>query len=703
MEDAYHCQIAAVLPGFQNRRLFAALTLPVMSRAFAEGRGVFGEASSEENVSKYAHTGAKQRINALRADQGSQAQHQPRQQHEQDPARPPRDVVPGYRTTPGLGAGTAPTPVAQGTPPGYAWVDTAQFSRLGQSGLFIHQPLTGFPTAAPTVFPTQDAQAADQLPAEADSSFASFLESPFSSLPPEVSATYRLPNVDTFLPDTFFDRPFDAAAPLGPVGEMGIGGMPGGMLGGFSGLGFLHPSPPSWGGSNSSSPLVLPTQPNITTQPSQSSLRSSQPLLTPVSQRSPPPVQTATPIPSPLSDSILIPHIALFFERLHPIMPIFTRSWLFSRLDRSEHHQDPQFAAMLLSMSALALTQPVQASEPSLPEKRAQAGHLLEESCRMRSSALFAQHASIDMVLTSFYVFACLFGMKEDNAAWFRLTEAVTLGQLLKLHVPGSYEGLEKGERERRLRTYWILCITERAYALQRGHGITFRGRPSQDMGAIASKLQVGELDDFPVRHLKLFDSVDEDFIDCWNGRCAGRTCTTLDVARALALHKQLSESLDSADTSNQESFEVLSSLTSAWKRGEIQSADVLITQQWLLNRLWRLCMSHGLISPSASEPALRVDLPVTIAHAALAICNKLSMTSIEAHGIGYLEKLYDIAATLAVLNQYAPEVVSRLTEDGLSVSQLLAEYVALFRRFRGGDHPFMGKLLEAIGHLLPP
>ncbi|KZT55093.1 hypothetical protein CALCODRAFT_409741, partial [Calocera cornea HHB12733] len=387
----------------------------------------------------------------------------------------------------------------------------------------------------------------------------------------------------------------------------------------------------------------------------------------------------------------LIPHIALFFERLHPIMPIFTRAWLFARLDRSEHQQDPQFAALLLAMSALALTQPVQASEQAaVPEQQARARQLLEEACRMRASALFGQHATIDAVLTSFYIFACLFGMKEDNAAWFRLTEAVTLGQLLKLHLPGSYEGLEKGERERRLRTYWILCITEsRAYALQRGHPITFRGRPSQTMDAVSGGLQIGELDDFPVRHLKLFDSVDEDFIDCWNGRCAGRACRTLDAARALALHKQLSEPLEGAHTPSQESFEVFSSLTSTWKRGEIQSADVLITQQWLLNRLWRLAMSHGLIDPAASEPALRVDAPVTLAHAALAICNRLSMPSIEAHGIGYLEKLYDIATTLAVLSQYAPEVVSQPTEDGLSVSQLLAEYVALFRRFRGGDHPF--------------
>ena len=50
--------------------------------------------------------------------------------------------------------------------------------------------------------------------------------------------------------------------------------------------------------------------------------------------------------------------------------------------------------------------------------------------------------------MTSFYMFACLFGMREDNAAWFRLHEAVCVGHLLKLHVPSAYESLERDEQE---------------------------------------------------------------------------------------------------------------------------------------------------------------------------------------------------------------------------------------------------------------
>lgn len=74
----------------------------------------------------------------------------------------------------------------------------------------------------------------------------------------------------------------------------------------------------------------------------------------------------------------------------------------------------------------------------------------------------FGKCPTLDMILTSFYMFACFFGIGEDEAAWFRLREAITLGQILKLHEPSAYEPIDHDERERRLRTYWILAITER-------------------------------------------------------------------------------------------------------------------------------------------------------------------------------------------------------------------------------------------------
>ena len=136
-----------------------------------------------------------------------------------------------------------------------------------------------------------------------------------------------------------------------------------------------------------------------------------------------PGVGVEDPFEAPLSDSLLIPNIASFFERLHPIMPVFSRSWLFDRIDRDEHRTCPAFAAMLLAMSALAMVQPVKTSERSARSVRfLRARGLLEESAKTGASLLLGQGHTLDAVLTSFYTFACLFGLQEHGAAAFRLS-----------------------------------------------------------------------------------------------------------------------------------------------------------------------------------------------------------------------------------------------------------------------------------------
>lgn len=169
------------------------------------------------------------------------------------------------------------------------------------------------------------------------------------------------------------------------------------------------------------------------------------------------------PEPDLLADSILIPAIASFFERLHPIMPIFTRSWILDRIDKDEHRSQPSLAAMLLALSSLAKIQPVKAADRiSRSQRNEQAKSLLEQSVKLRANAFLGRTHSLDEVLASFYSFATLFGMQEHDAATFRLREAITLAQLMKLNVHESYMFLDHGEQERRLRTYWLLCITER-------------------------------------------------------------------------------------------------------------------------------------------------------------------------------------------------------------------------------------------------
>ncbi|CAD6915048.1 unnamed protein product, partial [Tilletia controversa] len=459
----------------------------------------------------------------------------------------------------------------------------------------------------------------------------------------------------------------------------------------------------------------------------------------------------------PLSESVLLPHIGLYFQRLHPIMPVFSRSWIFSKLDRGEQFSDVDFGSMLLAMSALALIQPQEAKERASAEMRvAKARALLEESVRLRNAVLFGQTPTLEATMTSFYVFACLFGLGEDNPAWFRLHEAVALGLLLKLHKPEAYADLQRDEQERRLRAYWLLVITERAYSLQRGHSLGFRGHPEKTTRTLRRQFGLEELEDFPHLQLKLFDAVDEDFVDCWNGRCGavllasggavgpagagagagagavggGAACVRMDRGRALKLwatfqqsEREINDEVLAAEVAASSkkgrgnAGAGLAPLTSVvdqgagaatatatptarsrasmsrsederqaeFERHKIQLADHRITAQWLLNRLWNLCLTHGHVdlSPSSLHPTtststsapssssssnsnatpapFRLDAALRIARKTLAICHELAQAAMEAHGIGLMEKLYDVAMTLVLICRDYPALAKRI------------------------------------------
>ena len=123
-----------------------------------------------------------------------------------------------------------------------------------------------------------------------------------------------------------------------------------------------------------------------------------------------------------LSDEILIPAIAIFFERLHPIIPIFTRSWILERIASQHHRQQPAFAAMLLALCALTKVQAMPAKDNSTDfEARHTARLLLEESVRMRAASTMGSDHNLDDVLASLYTFCTLTGLEEQNAFRFRL------------------------------------------------------------------------------------------------------------------------------------------------------------------------------------------------------------------------------------------------------------------------------------------
>lgn len=366
----------------------------------------------------------------------------------------------------------------------------------------------------------------------------------------------------------------------------------------------------------------------------------------------------ASPILTLTLETLIMPQLDIFYARIYPMMPVYTHSELLARLADPRSLADRTFAALVLAKVALSLVHPLTAAEMEQRTHRArQATTLLDEVCRLRAGWEYGCVGSVEAVLTSYCLFGTLFELGHADGARFRLLEAIVMGHVMRLGDP--YAGAPE-EARRRMRMYWILAITERAYALQRSATSLVFG------GAINAGAQEGE--GASLHHLaRVFSVIDADVLLCWNGACAGRCRLTR--TRASRILRKLQGS--AAQVFGGE--EGLLALT------EAQKADLLITWQWMRNRIWRLAALHGLTGdegPPELAPAYALDVAAT----AVAICRRLSLSAMEAHGVGFVEKLYDIASTVGELAQASSDLAVVRSADPATMLQALAAFVTRHR-----------------------
>lgn len=147
-------------------------------------------------------------------------------------------------------------------------------------------------------------------------------------------------------------------------------------------------------------------------------------------------------------------------------------------------------------------------------------------------------------------------------------------------------------------------------------------------------------------RMMELFDAIDEDFINCWNRRCNidSGFCPKLTPAKALSMHDSLERITQAERYKGYDWFERAkvdgnddSNALLAMGLRETQAADVFITQKWVHNRIWLLCLYHGLLRPHTDRPELTFSYAVNVAESALQTCRSLRLSSMEAHGIGFV------------------------------------------------------------------
>ena len=155
----------------------------------------------------------------------------------------------------------------------------------------------------------------------------------------------------------------------------------------------------------------------------------------------------------------------------------------------------------------------------------------------------------------------------------------MTVLQLLRLHEEITYKNLNDSYATYCRRTFWLLSITERAYALQRHRPLTLQrtiALPTVSPGP-ESIILSGFLD-----LVSLFQNFDDEFLSLWNlSSTIGASPTSSASPQSLI---QLQDILKFA-------------IPNVSQRTEVQQADLLISRQWLKTMVWQLCVTKGLLS----------------------------------------------------------------------------------------------------------
>ncbi|EPE33942.1 Zn2/Cys6 DNA-binding protein [Glarea lozoyensis ATCC 20868] len=345
-----------------------------------------------------------------------------------------------------------------------------------------------------------------------------------------------------------------------------------------------------------------------------------------------------------ITDAVITSCVDAFFTHKYPIMPILEHESVNAALPNIR--QSPERYALITSLCAGIVQQPEIIASPIATAYGSQeipllelpaSEHFIQETVRARQYCNYIDSPTLETVQTSFFLFAALFCLGKDNSAWFYIREAMTVLQLLRLHEEDTYQNLAEPYATYSRRTFWLLFITERAYALQRHRPLTLQrtiSLPTVSPGP-ESIILSGFLD-----LVSLFQNFDDEFLSLWNlsttvGASSGSSASPQSLI-------QLQDILKFA-------------IPNVSQRTEVQQADLLISRQWLKTMVWQLCVTKGLLSSAPSNEAMSFQYPVTIARDVVFVSRNLSPKALEANGVGILEKIFDIGCSLADVLQLQP------------------------------------------------
>ncbi|KAL3463515.1 hypothetical protein BJX64DRAFT_298893 [Aspergillus heterothallicus] len=359
-----------------------------------------------------------------------------------------------------------------------------------------------------------------------------------------------------------------------------------------------------------------------------------------------------------------------FFARMLGTVPILSPATFQShvdRLDRCLHSY-----CLVSAFCAFVLTQTGYTSwhDPEMPTP-ALGKSLLDEALAARRHLDPFGAPTRHGITIAFLLYGCQIGMGNQRQAYYFLREATTL------YTAGMLDQADAGVEDNAGNLFWLLLISERAHAIRRHRPITLQITPDSPV------LDDTQTDPFSVGFRCLADlyrPFDQSFLSRWNGT---DQCSSRELLIRLEEHLQqaVPADLDLPD---------------------ILAADLRVSQQWLRTMIWQLATSAGFLSSTPSHPCLGFVYPLQIARDLAMATWKLSKESMETHGVGLVEKIFEITCTLTDVMACMSPAGLRSSSFDLGPQDYLKHFCTLIHGLPGGEKKFLPLLLAKISQTLP-
>lgn len=301
---------------------------------------------------------------------------------------------------------------------------------------------------------------------------------------------------------------------------------------------------------------------------------------------------------------------------------------------------------------------------------------LMEEAIRVRKGYDHLDSPSLNSLCTSYFLFACNYGLDLHNKAWFHLREATTLAHILNMNKEESYMQYDVIDSSRRRRLYWLLFVTERAYALQRHRPLSLTATINLPTANDDPTECAPPLTGF-IHLINVYKPFDDAFVALWN-----KTRNDCSPSYLSTLQKQLTDALPGYLGST-----------------ESQTAELRVSQQWLRTMIWQLSIQNGCLSSSHDDSSMTFAYPVEISRDLINMTSGFSQQSMEVHGVGLVEKLFDVACSLTDVLSLLPTPSDPFV---VGPRDYLNQFLSLLSSLRNGDHRFLPLLLQKVHEVLP-